>query len=130
MNEKKDQTHTPLGLKKVESPYKPQVAAVPCADVDADFVDKTTLKKVPLYELIYSILGLLLGLACIVGGILLFFHGVTGSASWTAKFIGAESKLSDAAPGVVLFVVGGLIVFVTRFRFIAHRSKEGKGNKS
>jgi hypothetical protein len=61
-------------------------------------------------------------------GILLFLRGVTGSASWTAKLIGAESKLSDAAPGVVLFVVGGLIVFVTRFRIMAQHSKEVKGH--
>jgi hypothetical protein len=133
MDEKKDEARPPFasGLReKVVAPYKPAMVAPPTGSFDADFVDKSVLRKVPLYELIYSILGLLLGFACIVGGILLFLHGVTGSAGWTAKFIGAESKLSDAAPGAVLFVVGGLIVFVTRFRITAHRSKEGKGSKS
>jgi hypothetical protein len=40
---------------------------------------------------------------------------VTGVASWTARIIGAESQISDAAPGVILFIVGLFIVWVTRF---------------
>lgn len=66
-------------------------------------------------QLIYSLAGLVLGLACVVGGILLFFHGVAGSTSWVGGVIGIQGKLSDAAPGTVLFVVGLLVVFLTRF---------------
>lgn len=66
-------------------------------------------------QLIYSLAGLVFGLACIVGGILLFFHGVAGSSSWVGEFIGVQSKLSDAAPGTVLFVVGLAVVWLTRF---------------
>ncbi len=66
-------------------------------------------------QLIYSLAGLLFGLACVVGGIVLFFHGVAGSSSWVGEFIGAQSKLSDAAPGTVLFVVGLVVVWLTRF---------------
>ena len=66
-------------------------------------------------QLIYSLAGLLLGLACIIGGILLFFHGVTGSSSWVGEVIGVKSRLSDAAPGTVLFVVGLAVVWLTRF---------------
>src|SRR2546429_9201973 len=64
-------------------------------------------------HLIYSLAGLVFGLACIVGGILLFFHGVSGSSSWVGEFIGVERKLSDAAPGTVLFVVGPVVVWLT-----------------
>ena len=39
-------------------------------------------------QLIYSLAGLFFGLACIVGGILLFFHGVSGSSGWVGEFIG------------------------------------------
>ncbi len=67
------------------------------------------------FQLIYSIAGLVLGLVCIIGGIILFLRGITGSTSWTAKIIGAESKVSDAAPGAILFIVGLFIVFVTRY---------------
>src|SRR2546427_4050041 len=66
-------------------------------------------------QLIYSLAGLVFGLACIVGGILLFFHGVAGSSSWVGEFIGVQSKLSDAAPGTGLFVVGLAVVWLTRF---------------
>ena len=66
-------------------------------------------------QLVYSLAGLVLGLACVIGGILLFFHGVAGSSSWVGEAIGVKSKLSDAAPGTVLFVVGLAVVFLTRF---------------
>lgn len=66
-------------------------------------------------QLIYSLAGLVLGLACVIGGTLLFFHGVAGSSSWVGEFIGVKSRLSDAAPGTVLFVVGLAVVWLTRF---------------
>lgn len=71
--------------------------------------------RLALLQLIYSLAGLVFGLACIVGGIVLFLHGVVGSSSWVGGFIGVQSKLSDAAPGTVLFVVGLAVVWLTRF---------------
>jgi len=71
--------------------------------------------RLAVLQLIYSLAGLVFGLACIVGGILLFFHGVSGSSSWIGEVIGVQSKLSDAAPGTVLFVVGLAVVWLTRF---------------
>lgn len=65
----------------------------------------------------YSLIGLFLGLVCILGGIALFLHGVTGTTSWTASLLGAESQIHDAAPGTILFVVGIFYVLITRFRF-------------
>ncbi len=41
-------------------------------------------------------------------------NGVAGSTSWTAKVLGLESNLNDAAPGVVLFLVGMFMVFITK----------------
>ena len=66
-------------------------------------------------QFFYSILGLLISAVCIVGGILLFIRGVTGATSWIANIVGAESKLTDAAPGAVLFAVGLLLAFTTRY---------------
>lgn len=77
--------------------------------------DPHTYQEFARLHLIYSLSGLVLGLACVLGGIVLCLHGVVGSTSWTAKFIGAESNISDATPGVVLFVVGLFVVWVTRF---------------
>jgi hypothetical protein len=66
-------------------------------------------------QLIYSLAGLVFGLGCIVGGLGLFLHGIVGSSSWVGDFIGVQSKLADAAPGTVLFIVGLLVVWLTRF---------------
>ena len=83
--------------------------------VPRDLKDPSTFRRFAHLHLIYSLAGLVLGLACILGGIVLALHGITGSTSWTASFIGTTSEISDAGPGVVLFVVGLFIVWVTRF---------------
>jgi hypothetical protein len=78
-------------------------------------------------QLAYSLAGLVVGLICVVGGILLFFHGVTGSSSWVGHLIGIESWLSDAAPGTVLFVVGLQVIRLTRFDIrVRHRPSSHK----
>ena len=68
-----------------------------------------------LFQFLYSFGGLILGGICIIGGILLFINGISGSTSWSAKLLGIESGLSDAAPGAILFIVGLFIVVATRF---------------
>ncbi len=89
----------------------------PSASFDPYFASKNpdTVTRLSFFELIYSLSGLILGLVCVIGGIVLFVNGVFGSTSWTAKILGAESNISDAAPGVILFIVGLFIVLVTRF---------------
>jgi uncharacterized membrane protein (UPF0182 family) len=84
------------------------------------------VKELSFLQLIYSLCGLLLGLACILGGILLFLHGVLGSISWTTKILGASSQISDAAPGGVLFIVGVFLVFITRFKIVSRRSSDSE----
>jgi hypothetical protein len=74
-----------------------------------------TVERLSKHQLIYSVLGLVLGLSCVIGGVVLFLHGVVGSTSWTARILGAESHISDAAPGAVLFIVGLFFVLVTRY---------------
>lgn len=84
-------------------------------ELPADPRERDFWGRLAVLQLIYALAGLVFGLACIVGGIVLFFHGVAGSSSWVGEFIGAQSKLSDAAPGTVLFVVGLAVVWLTRF---------------
>lgn len=62
----------------------------------------------------YAKLGLILGVLTIVGGTILSLYGVVGNTSWTAKILGFESKLGDAAPGVVLFVAGIFFIRLTK----------------
>jgi len=77
-----------------------------------------------LYKFIYSMTGLFVGLVCMLGGVALFLNGVAGSTNWTAKVLGNESTISDAAPGAVLFVVGLFVVIATRYRVTIERSRE------
>ncbi len=88
---------------------------VAALELPADPRERHFWGRLAMLQLIYSLAGLVLGLACIIGGILLFFHGVAGSSSWVGEVIGVKSKLSDAAPGTVLFVVGLAVVWLTRF---------------
>ncbi|SRR5258707_9491265 len=62
----------------------------------------------------YATLGLVLGLCAILGGTILALHGIVGHASWTAGLLGFESKINDAAPGAILFIVGVFFVFITK----------------
>jgi hypothetical protein len=40
-----------------------------------------TVKKLSAHHLIYSLSGLIRGLACVIGGVFLFLNGVMGSSS-------------------------------------------------
>ncbi len=83
-------------------------------DPSTDNDTQLTLAK---YQLIYSIVGLCLGLTSIIGGIYLFIKGISGSMSWSANIFGANSNIINAAPGAVLFIVGLFIVLITRYKF-------------
>jgi hypothetical protein len=67
------------------------------------------------YKFIYSMTGLFLGLACIVAGVVLGLSGVAGHTAWTASALGLETTMTDATPGVIVFVVGIFLVWMTRF---------------
>ena len=72
-----------------------------------------------------STFGLVIGLICVVGGLALIYAGVEGSIDWTLKGMGLESKLAKASPGVILFLVGLYIIWITRFRYIVKSPKAG-----
>ena len=80
-----------------------------------------TVQKLSIHQLIYSMAGIVLGFICVIGGIVLFLNGVVGSTSWTAKILGAESTINDAAPGTILFIVGLFIIFITRYVVKVHK---------
>src|ERR1700720_3645159 len=85
-------------------------------ETPTDLVDPQYWQKATQYQFFYSIGGLVLGLCCVIGGIVLFFHGVTGTTkSWTASLLGLKSSVTDVPAGVVLFTIGMFIVFITRY---------------
>ncbi|KRB26322.1 hypothetical protein ASE05_10485 [Mesorhizobium sp. Root172] len=68
------------------------------------------------YKFFYSVFGLVLGLACIISGSLLGLYGVSGHTTMVAQFLGLNTQLNDAPPGVVIAVVGVFMVVATRFK--------------
>ncbi|EGR0229157.1 hypothetical protein EM77_023070 [Vibrio parahaemolyticus] len=79
--------------------------------------DSQTQLTLARYQLIYSILGLLLGLLALASGAYLFILGITGETNWSLTIFGNESNIVNAAPGAILFIVGLFLVVVTRFKF-------------
>jgi hypothetical protein len=83
--------------------------------------DPDLWRKATFYQFVYSLAGLGLGLVCIVGGFILFIMGISGSINWVVKAEGFSSQLVNAAPGAVLFVVGVLVAWLTRFDVLGSR---------
>lgn len=80
------------------------------------------LVTVSRYQAIYSVFGLLVGVVCVLGGVVLALHGVAEpSSSWVLKAFGCESELSDAGPGAIIFVVGLFVIIATRFNIVIKR---------
>jgi hypothetical protein len=52
--------------------------------------DNNTQLALAKYQLIYSTIGLVLGLVCILGGIYLFIQGVSGEMNWSFKLLESE----------------------------------------
>lgn len=86
-------------------------------------MDEIILKRTTLYQFIYSILGWLLGFSCVVGGILLFFYGISGNSDMKGAVGGFNITVTNAAPGTILFIIGIFVVWVTRFKI---KVKSGK----
>jgi hypothetical protein len=86
--------------------------------------DRMTWKNISLYQFIYSLTGLGLGLASILGGIVLFFKGISGSINWIIKAENFNSQLVNASPGAILFVAGIIIIWITRFDILATYRKQ------
>ena len=87
----------------------------PEAEIPYSVKNSKLWEKISFYQMIYSMSGLLLGLVCIIAGIILFANGYFGSTSITAKIIGSEVSIKDTAPGGVLLVIGFMVIAITKF---------------
>jgi hypothetical protein len=86
----------------------------PIVEVKARSHSAEILEQAVKGEYQYGKLGLILGVLAILGGVILGLNGVAGHTSWTAKVLGLESNVNDAAPGVILFVTGVFFVLITK----------------
>jgi hypothetical protein len=60
-----------------------------------------------------AIIGLSVGLVCILLGFVLSIIGITGFINWSFSFWGINSSITNAAPGVILMIIGLVIIMVT-----------------
>ena len=102
----------------INIPNQNNVSPPRTADVKLppDVKDPDVWREAVKNEARYSMNGLLVGIFCILSGTVLLIHGVAGSVSWTTQFLGLESTVSDAAPGALLFIIGFLVIFLTKHK--------------
>ena len=67
--------------------------------------------RVTLYKLVYAIIGLAIGIACIVAGVMLILNKLAGFTIETASI----GELIATVPLIALFVIGLFIIIVTRY---------------
>jgi hypothetical protein len=72
-------------------------------DAKGDYLDPRLVSDLARYQFWYSLCGPVVGTVCMIGGIYLFVQGVAGTSTGVTSFFGAQSSLTDAAPGALLF---------------------------
>jgi hypothetical protein len=82
-----------------------------------------------MLKFVYALVGLLVGAGCIIAGVILGLGGVVGHTSWTASALGFTTNMTDATPGVIVFVVGIFFVLITRFN-VKHIVKHPDGTST
>ncbi|HVP96510.1 hypothetical protein [Methanoregula sp.] len=65
--------------------------------------------------------GLIIGFICILLGAGLTVSGATGAINWNFNIGGFNSSLSNAAPGVVLMIIGFLVIIVTNYKVVVKK---------
>jgi len=58
----------------------------------------------------------MIGLSCMIGGVIICLRRVSGATNWDVNLLGLHSRITDAAPGALLLIIGLMLVFITRFR--------------
>jgi len=74
-------------------------------------------------EFWYSLIGLVSGFSTIILGIYLSAKGLLGKIDWIVNVKGIESRLLNATPGVVLFLIGFFIIVFTRYKVKVSKNK-------
>jgi hypothetical protein len=93
-------------------------------DEDGDNCDYEEYEECEEYddtEQIKALTGLMIGFSCIILGVILSIFGVTGYFSWSFAFGGINSSLTNAAPGVLLMIIGFFIIFITNYKVIIQK---------
>lgn len=83
-------------------------------EITSTFDSNKYTEKETQYQLIYSLLGLIFGLFCVVGGIIILIDLIIESTGWPVNLVGTRGALG-AVPGFILLATGISIIWLTRF---------------
>jgi hypothetical protein len=75
-----------------------------------------------IFQGIYSILGLAVGVFFLISGLLLLLSGIGGSSHFVATILGAKFDVADATAGLIFAVLGFFIVFTTKYEVRIRRN--------
>ncbi|HEV7427868.1 MAG TPA: hypothetical protein VGQ46_16045 [Thermoanaerobaculia bacterium] len=73
-------------------------------------------------------MGIIIGALFLVGGVVTLLLGVSGSIEWVLKGGGIESKLSNAAPGVFIALLGAIVLW--RYKPVVKKHLNVNGDSS
>ncbi len=93
-------------------------------NIENEKLSESFWKKVIKYQFIISIIGMIIGLMLSFLGLILTISGIYPSSEWIFDIIGLKSKISNAAPGVILIVVGLLTIYFSRFKIQSAKKKK------
>jgi hypothetical protein len=93
-------------------------------EVPSSIDDRHLWRRAVIFQFTYSVSGLVLGMCCLGGGLYLLVEGIGGSSSWMANTRGIQVAISDAAPGVILFLIGAVTVWITRFKIKIKKNED------
>lgn len=84
-------------------------------EIPKEVKDTKLWKQATVFQFVYSIVGLLLGIGCIITGIILLIKGILLKQDFNIKVFNFESNLTNTSVGVILFLIGILVIFITKF---------------
>lgn len=101
-----------------ESDFEETLLRMDSVELDKEFAQKNPKRIIAIsrFQLIYSILGVILGSVCVIFGGYLSLNVFLNESKLLITVMGMKSEIRDAGPGVILFVVGLFIVYISRFK--------------
>jgi hypothetical protein len=91
-------------------------------EVEADATVPPEILTVAIREEFrYHTVVLIGALIIVVLGVILLLMGVTGSINWHLTVPGVDSSLTNAAPGAVAIVLGGVVIILKGPKVTIHR---------
>jgi len=78
--------------------------------------DKETIENAIRYQFKYSVIGYVLATVFIMFGVFLLLFGILSPINnISIKLLGLNITVNNATPGIILFFIGSLIIFITKF---------------